>query len=149
MRRLILLPMLVVFLGGLQTVITDGSVYAIHELWHCCSCGMCDSDCYCAYESPFCYCAAPEGQGIRPGHHEDEVTIDIRGMKDSRVFMTAQMNIYQRLRIMTSRERSSGHLALKVLDGYEKGLKVWCPGSDKSLPRDNSSIVRVADSEQR
>jgi len=70
-------------------------------------------------------------------------------MKDSRVFMTAQMNIDQRLRIMTSRERSSGHLALKVLDGYEKGLKVWCPGSDKSLPQDNSSIVRVVDSEQR
>ena len=127
MRRLMLVLMFVFFLGALQTVIPDSPVSARHYPWHCCTCGMCDSGCYCKGQTIYCTCNVTDDEGIHPGHHEDEVTIDIRGMNERRAFMIAQMNLDERLQTMITRGRSNRHFALKVLEGYENGLKIWCP----------------------
>jgi len=143
MRKLTLVLIFTLLLGGLQVVILDGPGYAKHRLWHCCSPGMCSSGCYCCNQTMYCTCVVPDGEDIESHHHADEATVDIRGIRESRAFNVAQSDINERLQTLMAGARAQGNLALKVLDNFENGLRMWCPGSEHKIQSDNTVAMRA------
>jgi hypothetical protein len=125
MRKLMLVPMVVILFSGVQSFLSS-QTYAKHVPWHCCTAGMCDSGCYCCNQSPFCRCVVSDPEAIESQQHEYEGVVDIRQVRELRPFNIANSNFTLRLRTMMATMRVRGNL--KLLDGYENGLKVWCPG---------------------
>ena len=148
MRKLMLVPVFVIVLGGLQTVALDNQVHAKHRLWHCCTPGMCDTTCYCCWKTAYCTCVVPDAEPIDSHHHADEITVDIRRLSEPRAFNIADSNFAERLETLMAGVRARGLVTLKILDGNESSLKVWCPGSDKSIHQDNTVALRIAEKEE-
>jgi hypothetical protein len=132
MRKLTLIPVLVLLLTGIQTFVTDGAAYAKHRLWHCCSCGMCSSGCYCKGQTIYCTCAAPDS---------DEVfsVSDFRTMSQPRAFNIANANLDERLHTIMSIDRRN--LTLRVLDGF----RTWCPDAHEDMADDTTVALEAHD----
>jgi len=127
MRKLTFVSIFVLCLSG---PLMQQPTYAKHVLWHCCSCGMCDSTCYCKYQTPYCFCTVPDDEGIHPDHHMKETTVQIRPMREFRAFNVAESNISERLKTLMASQSAQRQFTLKVLDQFENGIKMWCPGSE-------------------
>lgn len=137
MRKLILVPVFVLLLGGIQAVVPGSHVSAKHRLWHCCSPGMCDTGCYCCNKTIYCTCAVPDDVSIHPDVHADNVTVNIRRTREPRAFAVSKLNAADTLHILMSGSRARGKFVFRLLEGYENGLKVWCPGAEVNSGSDN------------
>jgi hypothetical protein len=149
MRKLALVPIFVLLLGGVQAVVLDSHIYAKHVLWHCCTAGMCNSKCYCCYQNFYCGCVVPDDDAIHSDVHAADVTVNIRGSREPRAFAVSKLNADDRLQVMMSSRRARNHFALRVLDGYENGLKVWCPGTAANTEPDEKIAFNNAEKEKQ
>jgi hypothetical protein len=143
MRMLTLVPVFILLLAGVQGTVLNDSAYAKHRLWHCCSCGMCDSTCWCKGQTIYCTCVVPDGEDIESHHYADEVAVDIRGIRESRAFNVAKSDINESLQTLMAGTRAQGNLALKVLDNFDNGLRMWCPGSENKIQSDNTVAMKA------
>lgn len=143
MRMLTLFPALILLLAGVQGTVLIDSAYAKHRLWHCCSCGMCNSTCWCKNQTIYCTCVVPDAEDIESRHQADEAAVDIRGIRELRAFNIAKSDINGRLQTLMAGTRAQGNLALKVLDNFENGLMTWCPDSDNKIQSDTTVVMRT------
>jgi hypothetical protein len=136
MRKLTLIPILIFLLAGIQTLVTDSEAYARHRLWHCCSCGMCDSSCWCKGQTIYCTCVVPESDDLSS-------ISDFRSMSQSRAFNIANASIDERIRTIMLIDRRN--LTLRILDGYQTNFKTWCPNTHEDTPGDNTVALETHD----
>jgi hypothetical protein len=145
MRKVTLVPVFVLFLATIQWLMPDGQANARHNLWHCCTPGMCNSTCWCCGMTIYCTCKAVEDdEGFKRHGHGDDVTLNMSGQGEPRAFDIVMRNIDERLQVLMKTNRIPISTHERLFGSVKTRLKLWCPGMDDDLHESEPSAVQTA-----